>query len=60
MINAMLETVGVESTWEGGMRVSTEEVVDVAVRQSDVVVSTEPQLVRVLLVDLMVLFHRTD
>ena len=30
MINAMLETVGVESTWEGGMRVSTEEVVDVA------------------------------
>lgn len=30
MINAMLERVGVESTWEGGMRVSTEEVVDVA------------------------------
>mmetsp|Transcript_24012 Transcript_24012/g.51827 ORF Transcript_24012/g.51827 Transcript_24012/m.51827 type:complete len:349 (+) Transcript_24012:237-1283(+) len=30
MINAMLEKVGVESTWEGGMRVSTEEVVDVA------------------------------
>jgi len=30
MINAMLEKVGVESTWEGGMRVSTKEVVDVA------------------------------
>ncbi len=30
MINAMLEKVGVESRFEGGMRVSTEEVVDVA------------------------------
>jgi len=30
MINAMLERVGVESRFEGGMRVSTEEVVDVA------------------------------
>lgn len=30
MINSMLEKVGVESTWEGGMRVSTPEVVDVA------------------------------
>lgn len=30
MINSMLEKVGVESTWEGGMRVSTKEVVDVA------------------------------
>ena len=30
MINSMLEKVDVESTWEGGMRVSTPEVVDVA------------------------------
>lgn len=30
MINAMLEKVGVESRFEGGMRVSTKEVVDVA------------------------------
>jgi len=30
MINAMLEKVGVESRFEGGMRVSTPEVVDVA------------------------------
>lgn len=30
MINAMLEKVGVESSWAGGMRVSTPEVVDVA------------------------------
>lgn len=30
MINEMLEKVGVESRFEGGMRVSTEEVVDVA------------------------------
>lgn len=30
MINAMLDKVGVVSTWEGGMRVSTPEVVDVA------------------------------
>ncbi len=30
MINAMLEKVGVESRFEGGMRVSTEDVVDVA------------------------------
>ena len=30
MINSMLEKLGVESSWEGGMRVSTEEVVDVA------------------------------
>ena len=30
MINAMLDKVGVISTWEGGMRVSTPEVVDVA------------------------------
>jgi acetylglutamate kinase len=30
MINAMLEKVGVESRFEGGMRVSTAEVVDVA------------------------------
>ena len=29
-INAMLETVGVESRFEGGMRVSSREVVDVA------------------------------
>ena len=30
MINSMLEKVGVESSWAGGMRVSTPEVVDVA------------------------------
>ena len=30
MINTMLEKVGVESSWAGGMRVSTPEVVDVA------------------------------
>ncbi|KAL3816007.1 hypothetical protein ACHAXA_010778 [Cyclostephanos tholiformis] len=30
MINSMLEKVGVESAWAGGMRVSTPEVVDVA------------------------------
>ena len=29
-IKSMLETVGVESRFEGGMRVSTEEVVEIA------------------------------